>query len=309
MSFRKLSCTEDVEVLRWQSVLAKNHNIGGFAFYHYWFKGKKLLEKPAEILLSNKSIDLPFCFCWANEPWSRSWTGGDHDILIEQNYGHERDWEAQIEYLIPFFKDPRYIRLGNKPIFIIYRTSSIENCDSMLEYMDNLVKEKYNLDGIYFVEMLNSFQSKSYSKKTEAIIEFEPMYTIKWNKTVCQKILGRVSKAINPAFSANLFSYDYLWKKINSRVPLDNKKTFPGAFVDWDNSPRKSSNATIVKNVSVAKFKKYFNRKFELARTLYSAEFIFINAWNEWAEGTYLEPDSKNEYAYLEVIKNISEDM
>ncbi|GBL04238.1 glycoside hydrolase family 99-like domain-containing protein [Glaciecola sp. KUL10] len=293
------------ETLRWQASLAKNYGVSGFCFYHYWFNGKLLLEKPAELLLSNPDIDMPFSFCWANEPWTRAWTGGDKDVLIEQNYGSYDEWDAHLEYLMPFFLDPRYTKLESKPIFTVYSTSTIPNCDIMLEYMNKQAIEKYGLKGIYFIEMMNTYQNRPCSNETSAVIEFEPMNTIRWEKSVFNRGVGSILKLFFPKSKPNLLSYDSIWRKIIDKKPRGDKKTFPGAFIDWDNSARKANNATILLGGSVRKFSKYFDIKLSKARNEYEAEYIFINAWNEWAEGTYLEPDDKNHLSVLEAINSI----
>ncbi|MCD7820315.1 MAG: glycoside hydrolase family 99-like domain-containing protein, partial [Lachnospiraceae bacterium] len=116
----------DDETKIWQAELAKQYGIFGFCYYHYWFKnGKRLLEKPAEQMLKNKDIDLPFCFCWANENWSRNWDGGNHEIIMAQEYGGKREWEMHFQYLLPFFRDKRYITMNGKPLFIIYKPEQI----------------------------------------------------------------------------------------------------------------------------------------------------------------------------------------
>ena len=112
----------DDETKIWQAQLARSHGVFGFCYYHYWFKdGKKLLEKPAEQMLANKAVDLPFCFCWANENWSKNWDGGNREVIMQQDYGDWRDWEAHFAYLLPFFRDERYITVNGKPLFVIYK--------------------------------------------------------------------------------------------------------------------------------------------------------------------------------------------
>ena len=116
----------DDNVKIWQAKIAKEHGIFGFCYYHYWFKnGRKLLEKPAEQMLQNQEIDIPFCFCWANENWSKNWDGGNREVIMEQHYGGKQDWEMHFQYLLPFFRDKRYITVHGKPIFVIYKPEQI----------------------------------------------------------------------------------------------------------------------------------------------------------------------------------------
>jgi len=165
----------------WQSDLALKYGVSGFCYYHYWFDGKLLLEKPAENMLKNRKVKIPFCFSWANEPWTRAWDGGKNEILINQTYGDNYAWKKHIEYLTPFFLDDRYIKINNKPLFLIYRTSSIPSLESMISYFDKYLKQ-IGFSGIYFVETLNSYQAECCSSLSEAVVEFEPMLTLRLNK-------------------------------------------------------------------------------------------------------------------------------
>ena len=110
---------DDVKI--WQAELAKKYGIYGFCYYHYWFNGKMLLEKPMEQMLTNHNIDIPFCICWANAAWTKAWVGEEKKVLIPQTYGGRNEWEEHFFYFLPFFKDRRYIRENNKPVIIIYR--------------------------------------------------------------------------------------------------------------------------------------------------------------------------------------------
>ena len=288
---------QDIETLKWQTSLAKQYGISGFCFYHYWFTGKKLLEKPAELLLENEDIDFPFCFSWANEPWTRAWDGGEKEILQPQNYGEEKDWKAHFDYLLNFFTDDRYIKIDNKPVFVMYRTENFPQCDEMIKLWDNLCREN-GFDGIYFIETLNSFQEKSFCRNSEAILEFEPMYTLTHKMSFSYHFWRRLKKILTLRFQPTFQSYDLVWKRILSRKSNQKKTTFSGAFVDWDNSARKGKNSTIYMGSTPAKFYQYFSSLIRGKRS----ELIFINAWNEWAEGAYLEPDKKFEFGYLEAI-------
>ncbi|MEK7432436.1 MAG: glycoside hydrolase family 99-like domain-containing protein [Cyanobacteriota bacterium] len=295
----------------WQINIAKKYGLSGFVYYHYWFKGKMLLEKPAELLLENKSIDFPFCFAWANETWSRTWYGNNNEILLEQDYGDNNDWEKHFYYLLDFFLDSRYIRIDNKPIFIIYKSSSINFSDEIIGLWNNLAKEN-NLDGIYFINMLTGYEHDNKSKRFNAQIEFEPMYTLSHCLPNYYKIFNKITYSFrhkvikkiksNP-FLGKFYNYDLIWKNIINRKRSNTKKTFLGAFVDWDNSPRKKEFATIFYGATPKKFYKYLYEQIKRSKEEYNSEFIFINAWNEWSEGTYLEPDEKYEFSYLEGMK------
>ncbi|RRQ78488.1 glycoside hydrolase family 99-like domain-containing protein, partial [Enterococcus faecium] len=142
------------DVKEWQVSIAKKNGIYGFCFYHYWFDGKMLLEKPVEQFLKNKNLDINFCLSWANEPWTKAWVSKNDSILIEQNYGNEENWEKHFDYLLPFFKDSRYICNDGKPLFVIYRPEQIGCLNEMLDYWQILAK-KNGLAGIDFAYQQN----------------------------------------------------------------------------------------------------------------------------------------------------------
>lgn len=292
------------KVLLEQMKLAKKYGIDAFCFYHYWFDGKLLLEKPIEKLLRlEDSID--YFFCWANEPWTRSWDGKSKDIIMPQKYGGKEDWEKHFKYMLPFFKQDEYVKKDGCPILVIYRTNNIENCNEMVSYWDKRCKEE-GFEGICLFEEYNSFQKSSYCKYTKAMIEFEPMNSLSNNTTILQKFLNYLRKIVRRKIKKSnleIFDYDDIWKKILKQKHKSHiKETNLGAFVDWDNTPRKGNRGLVIQNACPEKFEKYLKLQIERAKKL-NSEYIFINAWNEWGEGTYLEPDSKNKFEYLKAIQ------
>ena len=296
-----------VETMEWQVSIAKKHGIYGFCFYHYWFNGKRLLEKPLINYLNNKHIDFPFCLSWANEPWTRSWDGGEKDILMPQSYGDAKEWKQHFECLYEYFVDPRYIRMDNKPVLLIYRPSSIANCAKMLKFLNELALSK-GLKGIYFIETIGGFDNK-FIDGFQASVEFEPMYTIYRAlpfkaKHLSYRIIRKlgIKMGIDPQLFLYKVDYDEIWNYItNRKIKQRRTKHFLGSFVSWDNTARKKEAGLVVKNSSVEKFLKYNKLQIERSKKI-DSEFIFINAWNEWAEGTYLEPDTLNGYGYLEAL-------
>lgn len=300
----------DEKVRIWQAELAKEYGIGGFCYYHYWFKGKQLLEKPFNAVLKNKKPDFPFCLCWANEPWTRSWDGKTGEILMPQDYGDKEDWKQHFNYLLNAFLDERYIKIDDKPIFIIYRSSSIEKCSQMMDYWNDLAVSN-GLKGIYFISMLTSFDNYIIDD-FDAHLEFEPMYTIKHDmplylqakRFIKKKLIQKFNKGKIDKNSLDIINYDLIWQRIIGRESKYKKKTFLGAFVDWDNSARKGTRALIVEGSTPGKFKYYLDRQVQRSLRM-GNELLFINAWNEWAEGTYLEPDTDYGYEYLEAVREV----
>ena len=284
------------ETLRWQADLMKKYNVYGQCFYHYYFKeGRKILEKPAELLLQNKDIDMPFCFCWANDPWARSWSkikntnqwaekfevSGEKKILLEQEYGDEYDWDKHFEYLKDFFLDERYIKIDGKPLFIIYRPESIDCISEMIQYFNNKIRE-YGISEICFWGANISTPMESLQA---AIYIHASSY---FNLDVTGMCLEE--KRIN---DVKTYGYDDVWANILNSNPVQGMKTYFGGIVDQDDTPRRGRLGFCLTGVTPEKFRKYI---YELAlKNMKSGnEFLFIDAWNEWGEGNYLEPDKKN---------------
>lgn len=290
----------DEKTQEWQAKIAKEHGIYGFCYYHYWFNGKMLLEKPMENMLRNKNIELPFCMSWANEPWARTWDGKDKEVLMPQTYGDKGDWENHFNYLLKFFKDERYIKLEGKPVMLIYRTNNIDKCDEMIGYWNEMAQEN-GFKGIYVVETLNSFQSEPSIENSQAVVEFEPMLTIRHHLPMFKQGQRYLRKKIN---KLDLIEYDYVWKRIINKDIDYGKSKFLGAFVSWDNTARKGKKGLVINNSTPDKFRHYLKEQLEKAESE-NSKFVFMNAWNEWAEGTYLEPDKKNGFQYLLAIKRL----
>ncbi|MFT8348218.1 glycoside hydrolase family 99-like domain-containing protein [Clostridium saccharoperbutylacetonicum] len=298
-------CLLDKKMQEWQCNLADKYGIYGFCYYHYWFSGKMLLQKPMENMLNNKNIKLPFCISWANEPWTRNWDGRDKEILISQEYGEEEDWEKHLQYLLPFFKDARYIKKDNKPIFILYRACHIKKCYEMVEYWRKRLIQ-YEFSGIYIIETLTGHQKTFCLNNSSAQLEMEPMHTIRHHLPLWKQGIRFIIKKLNKN-GLNVYdkiSYALIWNRIINKNRSYKKTTYLGGFVDWDNSPRWGRRAMIVIGANPDKFRKYFSIQYNLSNQA-NNEYIFINAWNEWGEGTFLEPDKKYKYKYLEAIRKV----
>jgi lipopolysaccharide biosynthesis protein len=291
----------DPKVRKWQAETAKNYGIYGFCYYHYWFKGKRLLEKPFDEILESGEPDFPFCLSWANETWTRKWDGREEDILISQDYGEESDWKQHFDYLIRAFKDKRYICVEGKPLFLIYRPANIPRCQEMIHYWRRLAIE-HGLEGIHFVQTIGGFPTFN-SPLFDASMEFEPHYTFAHGQMngiwIELDIKGQKHIVVN---------YDKVWSSILERTPHRNGEVvYPGAFVNWDNTPRRSIDGQSTVGSTPEKFGLYLSRQMTRAKELNRSSFLFVNAWNEWAEGAYLEPDDDYGYAYLREVKRVVE--
>ena len=299
----------DPAVHDWQAALAQAYGLHGFCYYHYWFNGKRLLEKPVEIFLQRGAPDMPFCLAWANEPWTRAWDGSEQQVLMPQTYGDESDWVRHFDSLLEAFRDPRYIRVNGKPMFLIYRSASIQVCEPMLQCWRELA-QRAGLPGLHIVGMLTGFDRDRRPHMFDAFAEFEPMFTIRhgmpyWLRKR-EKWTRRMTKAVWSIFRRGPWlpnSYDYasLWKLIAERELRP--KTYPGAFVDWDNSARRGLHRSIfMRNFDRSAFEAGIRAQVSKARRV-NAEFLFVNAWNEWAEGAYLEPDEGRGLFFLETLR------
>ena len=304
---------DDVKI--WQAQIAKKYGIYGFCYYHYWFDGHMLLEKPMEQMLHNPDVDIPFCICWANENWTNAWVCEKADILISQTYGDEKEWVRHYNYLSQFFKDKRYIKDNNKPLMVIYKPELISCMDEMIDCWQKLAKsEGYaGIDFAYQAAGMD-FPEKKNNEKFKYDIEMQPSYAniLSENKgrSFLKRNVSRLAKIfkikdVNTKYRGltgpKIVDYDKTWETILKTPPLS-EKSVPCAFVDFDNTPRRKRQGWMFKGGSVKKFKYYFNKLVLKAEKQYNTDLMFIFAWNEWAEGGYLEPDTYNGYGYLEAI-------
>lgn len=311
----------ETKTLEWQTSLAKKYGIYAFCMYHYWYSGKKLLERPVELYLKSNEANLPFCLCWANHSWSKTWTQST-EVMQLQTYGNKDEWEKHFKYLLPFFKDSRYIKNNNKPLFVIYLPQDIPNCKERFAYYNELAKEN-GFDGIDFCFQEVKFASNvnnDFSNFTYGI-EYEPGYAIYNYRSKFEQgirnlglsVLDFIEKKIHIGFNVNLKKNEKLdYVKINESIinlkPI-NSKMIPGCFTDFDNTPRKKEFGLSFINSTAENFKKYFKIQVLRAKNIYQKDMLFLTAWNEWAEGAYLEPDIKNQYKYLEAIKSVLEEL
>jgi hypothetical protein len=313
----------DKRTIEWQIDLARRYGIGGFCHYHYWFDGKQLLETPTNIVMASKELDFPFCLAWANETWSRRWDGRDHHILQEQT--HRPDpalWERHFEYLFRAWSDDRAIKVDGKPIFLVYRAHRIHEIDRMFDFWRERAHRR-GLPGIYLVAMKQyEFPVPEVLRHFDATVQFQPFeaiyspdfegHVLETGRlvTALRKLPDRaqdVLRAIRYRFLPSLTFYDYdmVWNHILKVEREAGIPAFPGAFVDWDNTARYRNRARIFRGVSPERFAHWFKRLVEVTAQRPAPEhLIFFNAWNEWAEGAYLEPDARYGYRYLEAVRD-----
>lgn len=314
----------------WQSELAQKYGIFGFCYYHYWFKnGKRLLEKPAEQMLANKKVSIPFCFCWANENWARNWDGGYANVFVEQDYGNKDDWEQHFDYLLPFFKDERYITFKGMPVFLIYRPELIDNLEEMLSVFRNRAI-KNGFPGLCIISQFPEWFFLPESDETlfDYQIEFEPLFSRYYSRfggvqlrlkkpymllesvhkglgelllSAARGAYGLVKTAKSNTNHLTTLSYERTMQVALS-LNDDSERLLRGIFCGWDNTPRKGVRGAVYEGSNPETFKKFFKKLLPIVSRR-SPHVLFITAWNEWGEGAYLEPDKTYGLGYLKAIK------
>jgi glycosyltransferase involved in cell wall biosynthesis/2-polyprenyl-3-methyl-5-hydroxy-6-metoxy-1,4-benzoquinol methylase/regulator of replication initiation timing len=284
-----------IEVQKRQIELARQYGIYGFCFHYYWFNGKRLLEKPLFQFLEHIEWDFPFCICYANENWTRRWDGMEHDILISQKHSPEDDLEF-IKDLEDVLKDPRYIKIDGKPILIVYRVQLLPDPHRTVEIWRAFCREK-GIGELYLIAAQTFGFEDPRPYNFDAAVEFPPHHPL---EEFC-KVINNQLPIINPHFSGEILNIEpYIRsKKFLRSVEYALYKTVsPG----WDNTPRRSGKAKILYGLNPARYEEWLSGCMEYTRKHRKKEerFVFINAWNEWAEGAYLEPDRRYGYSFLQ---------
>ena len=318
----------DIETLKWQCRIAKEYGIYGFCMYHYWFNGHLLLEKPMEMLLAHPEIDIKYCISWANHDWTDAWKASNRQpkVLIAHNFDDEKDWVDHFNYLLPFFKDPRYMTENNKPLMVIYIPNIIRKLKKMLDVWSQMARDN-GFDGLTFIyqSAASSFDNSWDHSLFDYGVEMNPGYVGLANRQKNSSFFPKLMKysheikrflhirrSLLPQKKITEVSkadYDYTWQRILELRPISNSpKMIPCAFTDWDNTPRHKERGYLFQGVSPDKFKSYFKQLIDNTKNFYDTDMIFVFAWNEWAEGGYLEPDEKNGFAFLEAIKECIKD-
>lgn len=289
----------DVKVLDHQARLAREHGLEGFCFYYYWFDGKRLLDKPVDQLLKRPDIDLPFCLCWANENWTRRWDGSEQQVLMHQSYSHELDERFALD-LLPYLQDARYIRVGGKPLLLVYRLDIIPD----VAHSAAVWREVWRREGVgeVYLVAVDSFKPiPPHAIGFDAACEFPP-HQVEFSAIPPEIALrGLRDSQMKLADYAQLPDY-WLGR------PRPAYKRFRGIVPSWDNAARRrKGGATVIHGSTPQLYEQWLRRT--VARTLDEQEgderIVFINAWNEWGEGCYLEPDARFGRAYLEATRRV----
>ena len=291
---------EDVHLR--QIELAKQFGLYGFAYYHYWFNGKRLMEMPVDRFLKNKKMNFPFLLIWANENWTRRWDGLENDVLIAQNHSPESD-KAFITDLEPYLRDDRYIRLGDRPIIIVYRTDILPEPQATAErWREYCVKNHLGDPYLITAQTFGLYDPRTVG--FDAAMQFPPHN--EWHSG--DLMIQAATELANPEYSSYIFSYpkmvEYQENQIKTTTPYP---LYKSVFPSWDSEPRKPGRGTIYAYSSPSLYRRWLQTacNWTIKNHPQEERFVFINAWNEWAEGAHLEPDRRFGYAYLEATKAV----
>jgi lipopolysaccharide biosynthesis protein len=293
-----------------QAELARAFGIHGFCYYHYWFNGKRILERPVNDILQSGDPDFPFCLCWANENWTRTWDGQEKAILLEQKYSEEDDRE-HIRSLASAFRDPRYIRINGKPLFLVYRTSKLPNAKRTAEIWR---EEARNLGiGELYLCRVESFGGDGAALKPQdmgfdAAVEFQP--DIRYlgsprSQSKLIRLLNKLGLGLQSYVENNgIFSYAQLIENSLAHTQPAPYTKFPCVTPQWDNSARRPTGATMFHGSTPELYEHWLTSVIATLKPKHPDEtIVFINAWNEWGEGNHLEPCQKWGLSYLEATQ------
>lgn len=304
------------EARQQQADLARRAGIEAFCYYHYWFRGRRLLNRPLDEVLASGKPDFPFCLCWANQTWSRAWSGREHDVLMRQDYD-DADNAAHIAWLCEVFADPRYLRVEGRPLFAIYLPEDIPKVSRVLQQWRRACVEKIGVEP-WICGVRTGFSSLGTTSILalgfDGVIEFEPNrkhFPRTRNATghavsLLQRLLPaawydalRQNRWLGRRNLNTIVEYAAYVDRSIARPPLD-ETTHPVVFPSWDNSVRRTS-ATIIENHDAAQYRRWLDDAVSrVAMRVPDRRLIFLNAWNEWAEGCHLEPDQRHGHTFLD---------
>jgi Glycosyltransferase WbsX len=287
-----------------QANLAREYGIHGFCYYHYWFNGRRLLEQPLDEVIALGAPDFPFCICWANENWSRKWDGGAHQILVRQEYSLEDDLN-HIRSLLPTLRDSRYIRIEGKPLLLVYRTEALPSPAKTADiWRSEAIRD--GIGDLFLVSVESDFNLAPRAPETfgfDAALQFEPNRRHHYPTSLIGRVGGRIRRMLP---RREVFSYPYLYRKWLQQ-PAAGYRRFDCVTPMWDNTPRRNKGeAVIYTGSSPEAYERWLREAVRRAHPdADGQQWVFLNAWNEWAEGCHLEPCQKWGHAYLNSTKRV----
>ena len=315
------------EVREQQAELAREAGLEGFCYYHYWFgNGKQLLQRPFEEVLASGKPDFPFCLCWANHNWtSKTWEKGSslrHDTMIMKMEYSREDYIRHFNYLLPAFRDPRYIKVDGKPLFAVWVPRNILDGREFIDLWQKLAQEN-GLKGIHFVGQTDNTGKALAGKKANyysadmAKDYYKSVLDMGFDAVMSQGYRRAVALAQGRAKMMlkllSFISFMPTYSKIDYGRLMDNyyveedrwENVYPTLLPQWDRTPRAGSKTEIVTGTSPEKFQHYTEQAIRLiANKQPEHQILFLKAWNEWGEGDYVEPDEKFGHGWLQAIRN-----
>lgn len=282
------------ESRRAQIRLAQSYGIDAFCYYYYWFSGKRLLEAPLEDMLADAESDMPFCLCWANENWSRRWNGSEHDVLIKQQH-HPEDALRFIQDITPYISDSRYLKVDGKPILIVYRPQLIHDIREVAATWRTYCRS-IGIGEVHLCAAL-VFNNLDYEQfGFDSGVEFPPHNRDQLGvRYVTSKL-----RFYRPFKGGVMMSHELANAYLNRDVT--GRNIFRGVFTSWDNTARRKDTALLFLNSTPGNYEFWLDQTIKKTQAAHPGEdrLVFINAWNEWAEGCHLEPDNKFHKGFLE---------
>ena len=296
------------EVRESQAELARAAGVDAFCYYHYWFLGRRILNRPFDEVLASGSPDLPFCLCWANESWTRSWDGRSGQVLIEQRYGVTDDRE-HVAWLLEAFRDPRYLRLAGRPVFLVYRASLLPDPRRTTD----LWREEARRAGLGELHLcrVESFPQEQLKPPSElgfdAAVEFQPDWRTFEQTHWRDLLLGLRAPGGWAGLRTGVRINDYgaVARRMMAK-PLPAHRRHPGVAAGWDNTPRRRRGGVVLHHRQPEVYQRWLEHACERERATSGDGLVFLNAWNEWAEGNYLEPCQRFGRAFLEATRAAS---
>jgi lipopolysaccharide biosynthesis protein len=310
------------EVREAQAEMARNAGIEGFCYYHYWFGGKRLLERPLNDVLASGKPELPFCLCWANQTWTGIWHGAPGRVLIEQTYPGEDDTRNHFLALRNAFLDKRYMRVNGRPIFVVFRPAEHPDIKRFIHQWQELAVQN-GLPGLHFVAHLFHYEAawdykahgfdacvivsnlKSYSLSMRDLIQTHgtsDMLKVNALKEAWGHWIWRRYRALRGQFRSVLLyrhALKFLLKGCNQQPSV-----YPSVIPNWDNTPRSGTRGVLLHDSTPELFRQHLAEAINLVSSHEKDQrVVFIKSWNEWAEGNYLEPDQKHGHNYLTALK------
>ncbi len=274
-----------------QIALAKQYGIDGFCYHYYWFSGKRLLHRPLDEMLADPGTAMPFCLCWANENWTRRWDASEHEVLIAQRYLPDDDLEF-IKSIEPFLRDPRYIRVDGAPLLIVYRPQQLPDPRRSAQIWREYC-ERVGIGALHLCSALTHGNEAYLQFGFDSGVEFPPHNLRNGN-------INQTVNFISP-FRGNVMDFREVARSYLERQ-YGGGRVFKSVFPSWDNTARTGNRALVVANATPNNYEWWLARTLEKSAEDFPVRdrLVFINAWNEWAEGCHLEPDRRHGRAFLE---------